>query len=113
MSRTAFQQVGEFTPDKLIAGNTHPIDTKAVEIATGSATLKRGTLINATGAMCSANEDVPVGILCDDVTQVSSGTTDTVMYISGDFKASEIIVGESTTVENFALELQKLGIFLK
>lgn len=113
MSRTAFQQVGEFTPDKLIAGNTHPIDIKAIEIATGSDVLVRGTLINATGSMCIATSDVPVGILCDSVTQNSSGTTSALMYISGDFKASELRVGSEVTVENFELELQKLGIFLK
>ncbi|MDA3732381.1 hypothetical protein PBV87_12870 [Niameybacter massiliensis] len=113
MSRKAFQKVGEFTPDKLIAGNTHPIDTKGVEIATGSGVLVRGTLINATGTMCTATSDVPVGILCDDVTQNSSGTTAALMYISGDFKASEITVGDDVTVTSFELELQKLGIFLK
>lgn len=113
MGRTAFSQVDEFKPDNLIAGNTHPIDVKAVAIATGSATLKRGTLINATGAMCTAKADVPVGILTDEVVQSGTGTTNAVMYISGDFKASEIIVGSSVTVVDFELELQKLGIFLK
>lgn len=120
MSRSAFSQVDEFTPDKLIAGNTHPMDTKAVAIAKGSATLKRGTLINKSGGICnqtgaSGSEvlDTPVGILCDDVTQSASATTDTLMYISGDFKASEIIVGADVEVADFELELQKLGIFLK
>lgn len=116
MSRSAFNDVGTFTPDKLIAGNTHPIDTKAVEIATGKATYKRGTLINSNGTICNKSGetlDTPVGILCDDVTQSSSETTKTVMYICGDFKASEIIVGADVKVANFEMELQKLGIFLK
>lgn len=120
MPRTAYQQIGEFTPDKLVAGNTHPIDVKAVEIASGSATYKRGTLINSEGTICSKTGssgsevlDTPVGILCDEVTQVSSGTTAAVMYICGDFKASEIIVADGVTVADFEFELQKLGIFLK
>lgn len=120
MSRSAFSDAGTFTPDKLIAGNTHPIDTKAVAIATGSATLKRGTLLNKSGGICnqtgtSGSEvlDTPIGILCDDVTQSASATTDALMYICGDFKASEIIVGADVEVADFELELQKLGIFLK
>lgn len=113
MGRTAFTTVGEFNPDKLVAGNTHPIDTKAVEIAAGTATYARGTLINSNGEICSANSDVPVGILCDEVEQVATGTTNTVMYICGDFKASEIIVDAAVQVEDFEQELQKLGIFLK
>lgn len=131
--RTAFQQIGEFTPDKLIAGNYHPIDVKAVELAAGTGVLKRGTLININGAICSAKTDIPIGILCDD-TELGEEAINAVIYICGDFKASEIIVGTNTTskaktvddttddetteaaqltVKDFELELQKLGIFLK
>lgn len=108
----ASKEVGTYTPDHLIADHTHPIDTKAVEIATGSSTLKRGTLINAEGDMCSANEDVPVGILCESVTQSESGTP-AVMYISGSFNVDAIIVGNSTSVANFETKLRELGIYLK
>lgn len=131
--RKAFQNIGEFIPDKLIAGNYHPIDVKAVELAAGTGILKRGTLISSAGAICSAKTDVPIGILCDD-TELGEEAINAVIYICGDFKASEIIVGTNTTskaktaddttsdtttetteltAKDFELELQKLGIFLK
>lgn len=109
----ASEVIGTYTPDNLIADNIHPLDTKAVEIATGSSTLVRGTLINATGAMCTEKADVPVGILCEDITQDASSTTASTMYISGSFVADEITVGSSVTVSDFSAALQNLGIFLK
>ena len=109
----ASQVIGVMVPDKLIADNIHPFDTKAVEIATGSSTYVRGTLINATGAMCTSNTDVPVGILCETVTQDASATTPATVYISGSFTESEITVGSSVTVSDFATALQNLGIFIK
>lgn len=112
MSR-ASEVIGTYMPDNLIADNIHPLDTKAVAIVSGSSTLVRGTLINATGAMCTEKADVPVGILCEDVTQHASNTTVSTMYISGSFAANEITVGSSVTVSDFSLALQNLGIFLK
>lgn len=109
----ASEVISTYTPDNLIADNIHPIDTKAVDIAAGSATLLRGTLINSTGEMCTANSDVPVGILCDDVKQDASNTTKASMYISGSFSADKITVGSSVTVADFTTALQNLGIFLK
>lgn len=109
----ASQVIGTMVHDNLIADNIHPLDTKAVEISTGSATYVRGTLINATGTMCATSSDVPVGILCETVTQDASATTPATVYISGSFTESEITVGSSVTVSDFATALQNLGIFLK
>lgn len=109
----ASQVIGTYTPDNLIADNIHPIDTKAVEIATGSATYARGTIINSAGEMCSSSSDVPVGILGQEVTQSASETTKSIMYISGSFNADELKVGSSVTVGQFETALQNLGIFLK
>ena len=109
----ASQVIGTIVPDNLIADNIHPIDTKAVTIASGSSTLVRGTLINSTGAMCSASSDVPVGILCEAVTQDESNTTPATVYISGSFVADEIIVDSAVSVSDFTKALQNLGIFLK
>lgn len=109
----ASQVVGTYTPDNLVADNIHPLDTKAVEITTGSETFVRGTLISSTGSICTATSDVPVGILCEDVVQDASNTTKSVVYISGSFNADKIVVGSSVTVSDFAAVLQNLGIFLK
>lgn len=109
----ASQVIGTYTPDNLIADNIHPIDTKAVEIATGSATYARGTIINNAGKMCASSSDVPVGILCEEVTQSSGSTTQSIMYISGSFNADALIVDSSVTVKQFETVLRNLGIFLK
>ena len=109
----ASKVIGTMVHDNLIADNIHPLDTKAVEISTGSATYVRGTLINATGAMCSSSSDVPVGILCEEVTQDGTNTTPATVYISGSFVADEIIVDSAVNVSDFATALQNLGIFLK
>lgn len=109
----ASQAIGTYTPDNIIADNIHPIDTKAVEIAAGSETYERGTIINTSGEMCSTSSDVPVGVLGENVTQTLGSTTKSIMYISGSFNAEELKVGSSVAVNDFATKLQNLGIFLK
>lgn len=108
----ASKEIETYSPDNLIADSIHPIDTKAVSITTGSETFERGTLINAAGTMCSANEDVPIGILCESVTQ-SESETPSLIYISGSFNADAVIVGSATSVANFETKLRELGIYLK
>lgn len=119
-TRQAVRFVEEYNPDNLIAGNTHPQDTKAVVLAAGTGTYLRGTLINSLGSICNSTLveeekvlDQPVGILTDDVTLSEYGTTNALMYISGDFRASEIIVGADVEVADFERESRMLGMFLK
>lgn len=109
----ASQVIGTMSPDNLIADNIHPVDTKAINVAKGSGSLVRGTIVTAEGAMVTATTDVPAGILCEDVNQLSSAATPSVMYISGSFNADEVTVGSSVTVADFKTVLQNLGIYLK
>lgn len=118
--KQACKTIGEYIPDNLIANSIHPIDVKAVQIAAGTEIYRRGTLINDKGTICNGSMvedkkvlDVPIGILCEDVEQVSSETTASVIYISGAFNESEIIVGDDVTITDFEIELRKRGIFLK
>lgn len=109
----ASKEVGIYTPDHLIADHIHPLDTKAVEVATGSSTLKRGTLLTSTGAMATASSDTVVGILCEDITQSSTDVTPATMYVSGSFVASELLTGGDVTATTFEIALRQLGIYLK
>lgn len=116
----ACKQVGEYKPDKLIAGNTHPIDTKGITLSMGSGTYLRGTLINRQGTICNIQIveeeevlDQPIGILTDDINLSETDVTKVVIYISGEFRASEIIVGDDVTIDDFERDLRILGIFLK
>lgn len=49
----AVQTLGTCTMDNLIADTLHPIDVKAISIATGSATYESGTLINTSGEIAN------------------------------------------------------------
>ena len=55
MSIKGREQVGEFIPDNLIAGNRHPVDVCMVWIQAGQ-NLKRGTLLEAAVAAAGASE---------------------------------------------------------
>lgn len=109
----AYENVGTLENSNIIADGVHPVDTKQVELATGTETLKQWSLINDTGALCSASSDKPVGILCEETDLSSSLKTNSIMYTSGSFYASKIVVGSSVTIKDFELELQKLGIYLR
>lgn len=109
----ASKEIGICKPDYLIADSIHPLDTKAVEIATGSDVLKRGTLLTNAGVMATTDAETVVGILCEDVQQDSGSTTPATMYVSGSFVASEVITGDSVTAGTFENMLRQLGIYLK
>ena len=55
MSIKGREQVGEFIPDNLIAGNRHPVDVCMVWIQAGQ-NLKRGTLLEAAAAAAGVSE---------------------------------------------------------
>ena len=112
MSEKAYQNVGAYVPENLIADGVNPINTKAVKIATGTSTFTRGTLINTNGTIC-ATSDTPVGILCEEVVQDGAVETESIMYISGSFYKDAVVVDAGASIDDFEIELQKLGIFLR
>jgi len=120
----AFNQVGTFTPDNLIAGNQVPILTKAIELAEGTGTLKRGSVISVAGVLANSTTtgvepdivttyDSVDGILTDDVTLSDASKTHATIYISGEFNSTHMTTGADTTVDNFKRELRTLGIYTK
>ncbi|MHC1683691.1 MAG: hypothetical protein AB6733_12155 [Clostridiaceae bacterium] len=120
----AFNQVGTFTPDNLIAGNQVPLLTKAVELAIGTGTLKRGSVITIAGTLANSTTtgvepdiittyDSVDGILTDDITLNESTKTNATIYISGEFNSTFMTTGEDTTVDDFERELRTLGIYVK
>lgn len=110
------RQVGEFVPDKLIAGNQVPILTKAVTLAAGTEPLTRGTLIAVGGIVAKKEGSTPdevEGILCDDTALNADGTTEALMYITGEFLGAEITVGDGAIITDFEREARKLGIIIR
>lgn len=120
----AFNQIGTFTPDNLIAGNRVPLLTKAIELAVGTGTLKRGSVISVEGKLANSTTtgtepnittayDTVDGILTDDVELNQSSKTYATIYISGEFNSTYMTTGADTEVSNFERELRTLGIYVK
>lgn len=120
----AFNQVGTFIPDNLIAGNQVPLLTKAIELAIGTGTLKRGSVISVAGKLANSTTtgtepdittvyDTVDGILTDDVELNDSSKTNATIYISGEFNSTYMITGADTTASDFERELRTLGIYVK
>lgn len=108
----AFNQVGTFTPDNLIAGNQVPLLTKAIKLEVGEGTLKRGSIISATGTLANVTTTDIDGILTDDVVLDNGNTADGTIYITGEFKSACLTTAEDTTPSNFERELRILGIYI-
>ncbi len=134
MSIKGREQVGEFIPDNLIAGNRHPVDVCMVWIQAGQ-NLKRGTLLEAAAAAAGTSEpedseeetaDTSVKyvirgtsadaeaeyILADDVDATEEDTAATV-YRTGEFAENAVIVKEGYTISDADRKaLRNAGIFL-
>lgn len=120
----AFNKVGEFTPDNLIAGNQVPLLTKAIELEVGTGSLKRGAVISVSGKLANSTStgtepniteifDKVDGILTDDVELNETVKTNATIYISGEFNSSFMTTGADVTVVDFERELRTLGIYVK
>ena len=104
------EKIGELTQDNLIAN----VDIKQVvrSISIPSGTLKRGTVVDASGEALTTDL-TPYGILCDDV-DASAGATVAEVYVAGAFNKNALITagGYSLTAENIKA-LRDGGIFVE
>ena len=132
-----FEQIGEFKPDSLIAGNNFPIMKEGIGLKAGQGILKRGSLIMkcadgagyiagtvvtvTTGEGASATTETAkmkvFGILtddCDTGTDVSADNIPVVCYQTGEMNREAVIVsGEGATVETYESDMKKVGIYLR
>lgn len=132
-----FEQIGEFKPDSLIAGNGFPILKEGIGLKAGRGILKRGTLIakGADGAGYAAGTVVTVeegegeskethgmemalfGILTDDVDTGTDNTADNipaVAYQSGEFNREAIsVAGENADIARYEEALKGINIYLR
>ena len=108
--------------DSLFAGlNRDEIKTFPVIVASGQ-NLKRGALVKYVNGKVSAvdsttADDVTTysdvfGIMTDDV-DASDADTEGVVYVTGDFNASAIVLGSGLTVANFVKQAREVGLFLR
>ena len=114
----ANKMVGTMERDKLIYDMTHPIDAKVIKIkisAKADGKIKRGQVIDFKEdaySIHSADGEVSV-IAAEDVEYTSTDTEIMVpVYISGTFRASEVIADPELTDKDME-KLRGKGIYLK
>ncbi len=114
-----FEQIGEFKPDSLIAGNEFPILKEGIGLKAGYGVLKRGSLImkeNGAGYIAGTGEATEVfGILTDDVDTGEDEAGDNIpatVYQTGEFNRDDVIVSGDNTA-NYEDDMRKAGIYLR
>lgn len=131
-----FEQIGEFTPDSLIASPDFPILKEGIGLKPGQGTLRRGSLImkgadkagyiagatatvtagEGEGATTSPMDMEVYGILTDDTDTGDDASGDNipaVTYITGAFNPAAIqLFGEDADISAYEKELKDVGIYL-
>lgn len=132
-----FEQIGEYTPDSLIASPDFPILKGGIGLKPGQGLLKRGSLIMrgtdragyiaGAAATVTAGEgedaaaspmDMQVyGILTDDTDTGDDASGDNipaVTYMTGVFNPAAILLsGEDADISAYEKELKDVGIYLR
>lgn len=74
--------------------------------------VKRGTLLDADGAVC---EDAAAGVyavLAEDV-DTTDAAKEAAVYLTGEFNENALIVAEGATAADFKAAARNVGIFMK
>jgi hypothetical protein len=104
----AFQETNTLEVENLFAASQiMPVVND--KIAVSGKELKRGTLVDASGAAVTSTSE-PYGIIAADVAKED---TEACVYLTGEFNASAVILGASTTADQVKAAARKVGIFLK
>lgn len=112
--------VGNFSPDNLFAGQDVPVLMKSVKLKSGQGVVKRGTVlgvITATGLAVPVDSSKTDGsenadsILVADV-DTAAGDIGAEAYISGHFNRKALVFGGTDTASKHETKLRELGIFL-
>lgn len=106
--------------DRLIYDAKHPIDAMAMQVVIGADTdgmLKRGQLLDCKNGAYSihSEEGMSSAIVAEDIEYTSEDTEIMVpVYISGTFRASEVIAESEMEITAVDIEnLRSRGIYLK
>lgn len=105
-----------FTPDNLIADNTHALAGGTVVVKSGEGELKRGSVLmrdaNDEFVLADTSAGAAEVILAADVDATDAAAVAEV-YVSGDFNAGALILAEgySLTEADF-VSLKNAGIYL-
>lgn len=107
--------VGDLTPDELIAGG-FDCTPKSVKLKAGTAYL-RGMILQEFAAgiyeQCTAVENA-LYILAEDIDlSESESDSESVAYMTGEFNARALILGETINIDELTQKFETRGIFLR
>ena len=119
-----YQNIGEFTPDSLIASGETAILKEGIGLKAGQGVLKRGSLIckgddkagYLAGKAVDGVEMKVYGILTDDTDTGSEAAGDNipvVCYLTGVFNRGAVTVAEGATIDTFETDMRNAGMFLR
>ncbi|MBV4427175.1 hypothetical protein [Clostridium tyrobutyricum] len=108
----------EFSPENIFAGNVMPVVTEKAVVALNQNVAKlsivekdaQGNIVIPSGE--EINPENAYGIASEGVATTDE-TKNIVIYMTGEFKGTSIIVPEGKTIEDYRVSLRKLGIFIK
>lgn len=106
----AMKETQTMTADNLFASQVMPVVADSMTIAQ-SGVLKRGTLIDESGAVAGADSQ-PVAVLAEDVDTTSAAKVAAV-YLTGEFYAGALTVASGATVAGLKAKARMAGIFIK
>lgn len=113
----AYNTVSHFQADNLISGD-YPIVTESITLAAGQ-NLKRGAVLGRqtsghyvlSSATATDGSEQPIAVLAEDVDATNSETVG-VCYLSGQFNATALTIGDGLTSESIKHPLRLLNIYL-
>lgn len=129
-----YEQIGEFKPDSLIAGNDFPIMKEGIGLKAGQGVLPRGSLIikgtdkagyiagttqmteSGEGEKMEAVNGSIFGILTDDTNTGTDASADNIpvtCYQTGEFNRAAVIVSGEAAVEDYEDDMKRVGIYLR
>lgn len=102
--------IGEQGYDNLFADvNPAPVVGWVAVTAESETALKRGSVLNASGALFGgggSDDSMAVGVVCEDVTIAANATANVTVYKCGSFNGNALILAEGAD-----LDAEKIALF--
>ena len=108
----AMQETHELTRDNLFsATQIMPVVPDKMIVAQASSVLKRGTLLDASGAIIKAASTDVFAVLAEN-TDTTAEAKEAPVYLTGEFSEAALIA-EGVAVSALKASARKVGIFIK
>lgn len=107
----AMQETHELTRDNLFsATQIMPVVPDKMTVAQATTIVKRGTLLDAAGAIVKAADTV-YAVLAED-TDTTAGAKEAPVYLTGEF-SEDALIASGVEISAVKASARKVGIFIK